>query len=169
MPAVSGRRMVEMGVVEGLRNLEEQVQPAGVDLTLEKIEILVEKGEVGAETKLSKGITVLPNRGFYELPQGSYRITYHEIVAIPSGYLGLLLPRSSLLRNGVTIHTAVWDPGYRGRGMGLMIVFNRQGIRIAEYARVAQLILLKVEDAKELYRGRFQDENLNDYAPSGVY
>ncbi|MBO3753480.1 MAG: hypothetical protein FGF53_01150, partial [Candidatus Brockarchaeota archaeon] len=47
MPALSGRRMVEMGVVEGLRSVEEQVQPAGVDLTLEKIEVLVEEGEIG--------------------------------------------------------------------------------------------------------------------------
>ncbi|MBO3753481.1 MAG: deoxyuridine 5'-triphosphate nucleotidohydrolase, partial [Candidatus Brockarchaeota archaeon] len=110
-----------------------------------------------------------PKTGFYELPQGSYRVTYHEIVNIPAGYLGLLLPRSSLLRNGATIYTAVWDPGYKGRGMGLMVVFNRQGIRIAEEARVAQLILLSLEGSSELYKGRFMFENMELSERPGVY
>lgn len=168
MPALSGKRIIEMGIVEGLRSAEEQVQPAGVDLTLEKVEVLIEEGEISAEPKISKGLNVLPNRGFYELPQGSYRVMYHEIVNIPAGYLGLLLPRSSLLRNGATLYTAVWDPGYKGRGMGLMVVFNRCGIRIAEEARVAQLILFSVEDSAELYRGRFMLENIGEVERSGV-
>ncbi len=169
MPVLSGRRMVEMGVVEGLRSVEEQVQPAGVDLTLEKIQVLVEEGEISAEPRFSKGINIIPKAGFYELPQGSYRVTYHEIVNIPAGHLGLLLPRSSLLRNGVTIYTAVWDPGYKGRGMGLMVVFNKQGVRIAEEARVAQLILLSLEDSSVLYRGRFMFENMEVSERPGVY
>ncbi|MBO3839752.1 MAG: deoxyuridine 5'-triphosphate nucleotidohydrolase [Thermoproteota archaeon] len=169
MPALSGRKIIEMGVVEGLRSVDDQVQPAGIDLTIEKIELLVEKGEISKDPKFSKGVNVLPKNGFYELPQGSYRITYHEIVNIPAGFLGLLLPRSSLLRNGATIYTAVWDPGYRGRGMGLMVVFNKLGIKIAEDARVAQLIVLNVEDSRELYRGRFLGENLNATDRPGVY
>jgi len=168
MPALSGRKIVEMGIVEGLRSAYYQIQPAGVDLTVDKVELLVERGEVSSEPKLSKGINVLPKNGFYELPQGSYRITYHEIVNIPAGFLGLLLPRSSLLRNGATIYTAVWDPGYRGRGMGLMVVFNKLGIRIAEDARVAQLIVFSVEGSGEVYRGMFLGENLDTTEPSGV-
>jgi dUTP pyrophosphatase len=162
MPALSGKKIVEMGIVEGFRKADEQIQPAGVDLTLEKVEILVERGELSTETKISKGINVLPKDGFYELPQGSYRVTYHEVVSIPAGFLGLLMPRSSLLRNGATIYTAVWDPGYKGRGMGLMIVFNKLGIRIAEDARVAQLIVLSMEEPAELYKGRFLGENLDN-------
>lgn len=169
MPVVSGKKIVEMGVVEELRNIEEQVQPAGVDLTLNRVEMLTARGEISVEPRFSKGVNVLPNKGFYELPQGSYRVTYHEIVKIPAGYIGLLMPRSSLLRNGATIYTAVWDPGYRGRGMGLMVVFNRQGIRIAEDARVAQLILLSVEDSAGLYKGRFLGENISNSERSGVY
>ncbi len=161
MPALSGRKIVEMGIVEGLKDDKNQIQPAGIDLTVEKIEVLVERGEISNEPKFSRGVTVLPKNGFYELQEGSYRITYHEIVNIPAGFLGLLLPRSSLLRNGATIHTAVWDPGYKGRGVGLMVVFNKLGIRIAESARVAQLIVLSVEGPTELYRGRFLGENLN--------
>lgn len=169
MPAISGKRIFEMGIVENLRSVEDQIQPAGVDLTLEKIELLVERGEISADPKFSKGINVISKNGFYELPQGSYRITYHEIVNIPAGFLGLLLPRSSLLRNGATIYTAVWDPGYRGRGMGLMVVFNKLGIRIAENARVAQLIVISVEDSELLYKGRFLGENLNTTDRLGVY
>ncbi|MEM2352035.1 MAG: deoxyuridine 5'-triphosphate nucleotidohydrolase [Thermoproteota archaeon] len=166
---MSGRKIIEMEIVKDLRSVDEQVQPAGIDLTIEKIELLVERGEISNNPKFSKGINILPKNGFYELPQGSYRIAYHEIVNIPPGFLGLLLPRSSLLRNGATIYTAVWDPGYRGRGMGLMVVFNKLGIRIAENARIAQLIVLDVEDSKELYKGRFLGENLNNVDHPGVY
>lgn len=167
--ALSGKKIVEMGVVDNLREIDKQIQPAGVDLTLEKVEILMDMGEISAEPKFPNCIVVLPKNGFYELPQGSYRITYHEVVNIPAGYLGLLMPRSSLLRNGATIYTAVWDPGYRGRGVGLMVVFNRHGIRIAEAARVAQLTLFSLEDSRELYGGRFQGENIGMQERFGIY
>lgn len=62
---------------------------------------------------------------------------------------------------GVTVHLAVWDPGYVGRGEALMVVLNPHGVEIEQGARVAQLLLIKlVEKPDRVYRGRYYGENL---------
>ena len=81
-----------------------------------------------------------------ELMPGSYIITYNEIVHIPTNLMALARPRSSLLRCGVNIGTAVWDAGYSGRSQSLMLVYNSQGFRVQKNARVAQLIFMPLTD-----------------------
>ena len=49
-------------------------------------------------------------------------------------------PRSSLCRCGVTLHTAVWDAGYRGRSTSLLNVMNPSGFRVQRGARLLQLV-----------------------------
>ena len=46
-------------------------------------------------------------------------------------------PRSSLLRCGASLHTAVWDAGYRGRSQSLLVVHHPAGLRLGRDARVA--------------------------------
>ena len=66
-------------------------------------------------------------------------------------------PRSSLLRMGVTVETAVWDAGYRGRSEALLIVYNSAGFYIKKDARVVQLIFMRMENAvQQGYSGRYR-------------
>jgi dUTP pyrophosphatase len=68
-------------------------------------------------------------------------------------------PRSTLLRSGVAIHTAVWDAGYSGRGEGLLSVLNPKGYRLQRGAAVLQLVFLRLGAATaEGYRGKYQGE-----------
>ncbi|MCX9014076.1 MAG: deoxyuridine 5'-triphosphate nucleotidohydrolase, partial [Candidatus Methanoperedens sp.] len=70
-------------------------------------------------------------------------------------------PRSSLLRCGVTIETAVWDAGYSGRSESLLVVFNEDGFRVKKDARVLQLLFYRLgERVSEGYSGVYQNENL---------
>ncbi|EMA41461.1 deoxyuridine 5'-triphosphate nucleotidohydrolase [Halococcus hamelinensis] len=147
---------------------DEQVQPNGVDLTLEAVFEQREPGRIGIE---GKEVGVRHRRrehvveGFgendatdpYYLPPGGYVARYTEIVRIPEGHVGFIYPRSSLLRNSCMLNTAVWDAGYEGRGEGLLQVHH--DIEIERGARVAQLVLCEA-DHDDVYDGSYQGENV---------
>src|SRR5881396_2930393 len=99
--------------------------------------------------------------GWWDLHRGAYVITYREKVNLPADLMGLLRPRSTLLRSGVSIHGAVWDAGYSGRGEGLMAVLNSRGYRLQRGARVAQLVFFRLSAATaEGYKGKYHGENV---------
>jgi len=74
--------------------------------------------------------------------------------------MALARPRSSLLRCGVVVHSAVWDAGYSGRSQSLMVVHNPAGFRLQQNARVLQLVFLKLSGETAGYRGIYQGENM---------
>ncbi len=151
-------------LVEGFVNLDEQVQPNGFDLTLREIALPQSSGRIGV--KDSQRIVsdlaplVFDGLGFIDLVPGAYIITYNEIVHLPRNVMALGAPRSSLLRCGVTVHTAVWDAGYSGRSQSLMIVYNPQGFRLQRNARIMQLVFLQLTQETEGYQGAYQGENI---------
>ncbi len=99
--------------------------------------------------------------GDMELPAGSYLITFNEAVRLPRNVMALGRTRSSLLRCGVSLHTAVWDAGYSGRSQSLMVVYNTCGFRLKQNARLMQLVFFRLtEEVDEGYNGIFQGENL---------
>ena len=151
-------------LVEGWVNLEEQVQPNGFDLTLREVALLQSSGKITVTNSQRRVSDLAPlmfdNAGFMDLIPGIYIITYNEIVHIPQNIIALARPRSSLLRCGVTVDTAVWDAGYSGRSQSLMVVYNSQGFRLQQNARVVQLIFWQLTGKTEGYQGTYQGENV---------
>jgi dUTP pyrophosphatase len=138
----------------------EQVQPNGVDLTLDAVFEPVEPGHIGTEGKtIAERREIEPDGEppTYHLDPGGYVARYAETVRIPTDHVGFIYPRSSLMRNGAMVNTAVWDAGYEGRGEGLLQVTHP--IEIDRGARVAQLVLARA-DASGTYDGSYQGENL---------
>ncbi|HEX9976562.1 MAG TPA: deoxyuridine 5'-triphosphate nucleotidohydrolase [Dehalococcoidales bacterium] len=161
------RRLLQMQppLIEGCIDLDAQLQPNGVDLTLREIALLQTPGRItvsNSERVVSAlAPLVFDDRGFIDLMPGAYIITYNEIVHLPTNVMALGRPRSSLLRCGVTIGTAVWDAGYSGRSQSLMVVHHPQGFRLQRNARVAQLIFFYLTGETEGYRGAYQGENMD--------
>ncbi|MFP4590501.1 MAG: deoxyuridine 5'-triphosphate nucleotidohydrolase [Halobacteriales archaeon] len=136
-----------------------QVQPNGVDIGLDRVERPTGGGSIGIDGKSIGGRrTHEPEDGRYTLEPGSYIVGYAERIAVPEGHVGFILPRSSLLRNGATLHTAVWDTGYEGRGEGLLTVGARLGID--DGARIGQFVLAGA-DHRGRYDGTYQGEGLD--------
>ncbi|MCC6047033.1 MAG: deoxyuridine 5'-triphosphate nucleotidohydrolase [Desulfurococcaceae archaeon] len=138
----------------------EQLDCAGIKLTL--CEVLVPQGTatIDLDSKvLPKYVALEPDEyGFYNLSPGAYVVRYCEYVRVPEDYLALALPRSTLIRSCTTLYTAVWDPGYEGRGYGLLSVFCN-GIRIRRGAQVAQLVYVRMlERSAKTYRGTYLGE-----------
>lgn len=138
---------------------------AGLKLHLDKVFVFKERGKLHCEYKyLPEVDEIKPNeRNLYILGPGPYKIRYKEVIAVPNNAIALAIPRSTLLRAGATIYTAVWDPGYNGRGEGLMVVFNPNGIEIEISAQIAQLVFIYMDRKTNFtYRGSYQYENLDN-------
>ena len=151
-------------LIESYINLEEQLQPNGFDLTLKEIGAPQDEGQIGisnAQRKLSKlGPLAFDGTDCVDLAPGAYVITFNEIVHLPKNVMALGAPRSSLLRCGVSIHMAVWDAGYSGRGQSLMVVHNPLGFRLQKNSRIAQLVFFDLAAETEGYSGAYQRENI---------
>jgi dUTP pyrophosphatase len=152
-------------LIEGYINLDEQVQPNGVDLTLREVAMLQSPGRIAVKDsqRLVSNLAplVFDGLGFIDLMPGIYIITYNEIVHLPKNVMALATPRSSLLRCGVTVNTAVWDAGYSGRSQSLLVVYNPQGFRLQRNARIVQLVFLWLTGETEGYQGAYQRENID--------
>jgi dUTP pyrophosphatase len=149
--------------VEGSIDESAQLQVNGFELTVSKVESFESAGKIGfdnADRKLPSYREIKWNDGWALLEKGCYKVTFNEIVSIPKNMCAIALPRSSLLRSGASVHTAVWDAGYRGRSEALLVVYNENGFYLKKDARVIQLIFMGLSDSQEGYKGRYMNENL---------
>jgi dUTP pyrophosphatase len=169
MPVLSGsdiRRLLKNNppLVEGWLNLDEQVQTNGFDLTLREIAAMQSTGTIAVANDARVLADLSPLKfnsdGFLDLTPGVYMVTYNEIVHLPKNIMALGRPRSSLLRCGVNVGTAVWDAGYEGRSQSLLKVHNPRGFRVQQNARITQLIFIELTGDSEGYSGDYQGENI---------
>jgi dUTP pyrophosphatase len=182
--ALLARLGADPPLVRGLADPMRQVQPHGVDLRLESVWRFASAGLVGRDpasippsTHPSLGQAgweparpdrALPERealpfddqGALHLPPGAYLVRFEEIVHLPLDLMALARPRSTLLRCGAALHTAVWDAGYQGRSEALLIVANPHGLRLERGARICQMIFLPLDAAGASYAGTYQGENV---------
>ncbi|NQW23656.1 MAG: deoxyuridine 5'-triphosphate nucleotidohydrolase [SAR202 cluster bacterium] len=152
-------------LLEDYLSLDAQLQPNGFDLSLQGVAKLVTPGAIGAEDtdrELSETQQLeFGPGGWLQLEPGPYLVTFNEVVNLPLNVMALGRPRSSLLRSGVAVHTAVWDAGYKGRSQALLVAYQPGGYRVQRNARLMQLVFFSMETAASKgYDGRFQSENI---------
>ena len=160
-------------LVAGYVDLAAQLQPNGYDLSVGEVARFVLRqaqderasGQLGAsdaDRALSDTEPMsFDAEGWLSLELGAYLITFNEVVNLPPDLMALGRPRSSLLRSGVALHTAVWDAGYRGRSQSLLTVHHPAGFRLQRNARLAQLVFFRLATSPEQgYQGRYQGDGL---------
>lgn len=160
---IENRLKASPPLVEAYLDLASQLQTNGFDLTLRDIRTF----ESGGRLALDNSERILPVMGrlvwqpdgCIQLNPGVYSITFNEIVNLPRDIMALGRPRSSLLRCGASIHTAVWDAGYSGRSESLLVVYNPHGIVLKRNARVLQLVFMYLTQDSRGYNGVYQREN----------
>ena len=153
----------EHPLVESLIDADTQIQSCGVDLTLRQVSRFTSAGSVDYDNSarvISERQPLEWTNGWVHLAPGSYHVVYNEVVNLPSDIMALAYPRSSLLRCGATVYTAVWDPGYSGRAEALLQVQNPAGLDLAQNARIVQLVFTMLGNpVGSQYTGRFHGEN----------
>jgi len=90
------------------------------------------------EIELAKGYEIKPNSFFYT--------STAEYIKIPQNMCGIILPRSTFARIGLTLPSSMYaNPGYEGHLP--LIIHNHSPftVKIPPYYKVAQLLLLEIK------------------------
>lgn len=141
---------------------ESQFQPCGVDITLKEICTYKNAGKIdfdNKERKISEVKTIPFANDEVKIAAGAYKVIFNEYVHIPQDVAAFCFPRSSLLRSGITLECAVWDPGYEGRSEALLIVLNSHGAVLKKNAKIGQLVFIRLLERTSSYEGVYKGEN----------
>ncbi|WP_431230444.1 dCTP deaminase domain-containing protein [Paenarthrobacter nicotinovorans] len=137
-------------LASGAPNFEEQLQPAGLDVTVQKIARLTGHARIGKpyQNQVASENDVPLNNGWFDLTPGSYILYLNERFDIPHDLAGLVLPRSTLIRCGGALESGLWDPGFQGKGrLGLNIPFMEK-ISIQKDGPIGQIIFFQMNQAE---------------------
>ncbi len=144
----------------GTINSGEQSQPAGYDLTFSKAYSYPDSIHTLSISKSenSKLQELLPDReGYFEFAKGAYMLELNEITTIPKDSIGILFPRSTLLRNGIDLRTALFDPGYSGQPKVMLVCYRP--LKLQRFSRIGQLVLIRSDkEFPKEYKGQYQGE-----------
>ncbi len=156
------RERIKRGLIRDYIDLETQLQPNGFDCTLRSIKMLKSAGKIdfSNEERVLSESEEIEFDDWVHLRPGVYKAVLNEIVKLETDMIAIAKPRSSLLRCGVTVETAVWDAGYEGRSEVLIVVHNPSGVWLRRNARIIQLIFLKLCLETTQYGGIYKGENL---------
>jgi len=154
-------------LLENIIDPDIQIQSNGVELTLKEVYQFDRRygpGAVSFENRKRKVVEMrlipFDEKGWVTLKRGAYKVVFNEIVHIPNDLFAIARPRSTLLRNGATVETAVWDSGYSGRSESLLVVYNDSGLLVERNARLIQLVFFRISEVTNPYIGRYQGENV---------
>lgn len=102
---------------------------------------------------------VMPNEnGVYALKQGYYLIEFENRIKVGAHESGLVVPRSTLMRNGVVLFTCLYDSGYCGKMIAGMQVFSPRAY-FGEHERIGQYLCFDAESLHQ-YHGSYQEASL---------
>jgi dUTP pyrophosphatase len=93
------------------------------------------------------GFDLRSNMDFFDIYPYEFKQIYTGVkVAIPPGYMGMIVPRSGLGSKGFTLRNTVGiiDSDYRGEIILMVTNNSKSPIPINKYDRVAQLIFVPV-------------------------
>lgn len=140
----------------------------GVDLTIKKIFNITKAGQVEIDKTYIPEYSEYPciqqpdGKKLFYLEKGTYVAELNEGIKLGKNNTALIIMRSSLNRCGVTIQSAVWDPGYTTESnnkIGTMsvrlTVDTDKGFIVEKNARICQILIFENEDC-DLYNGQFQ-------------
>lgn len=174
MGNLTGKQLVEQGIVTGEIN-EDNIAQHGVDLNLIKVE-LIDGTHTNGVVPL-KGKTLLAMRipveleigssgvpGWYLVP-GAYDVTLQQGCKVPNDKMLLIRQRSSLLRNGTTLHSSVFDAGFETTNIGTVMIVHTP-IYIHQGARIAQIYAHNSNVVENLYNGQFQGDKQREVTPT---
>ena len=157
---LSGEDIKRFGL---LRNADEKnMQAQGWDVRLEKVYHIIYKPygekikeEDYKEFSLPYG-TVPPNTSVLFKLMETVDLRSREGLPCVNA---LVLPKSSLTRRGVTVHSAWWDAGYVGSGM-VLVRTSDTPLKIKPGDSFGQMIFFVGQSTNMLYEGQYQNEGI---------
>lgn len=143
-------------------DVEKQMQPNGFDLRVVSISTAVGSVTVPAEQHVDYSQMIV-NRvdckdGYFSLKANqNYVVNYRESISVKDGFAAIIVGRSSLLRAGIFITSALYDTGFEGQLGGVIRPMNNAKIQFG--ARLGQVIFHESKFNGMRYQGRYQGTN----------
>lgn len=147
----------EKELIKLFPDFKELVQPSGIDLRLENVFIQKSAGSLVDNQKNLPELEKLEPPIYTLKPKTAYSVTIEPKMKIPKGYTQLYLPRSTLNRSFISVHTAVGDPGFYGTLQFLLYNYGEFDYTIKQGERIAQAVVFPVTGSGE-YNGSYQEE-----------
>lgn len=100
-------------------------------------------GDAGFDIAASEAVDLMPGERAL--------VSTGLALAIPEGYAGLVIPRSGLaIRHGISVVNGpgLYDSGYRGEMMVILINHGTEPLRIEVGDRIAQLVIVAIPDVR---------------------
>ena len=154
---------------------DKDYQPSGLDLRLGKVFYfegddnlqygLIDGKKILPEQKVLKPVLVQCGKddfvaGWKLIPGQPYIGQVKGQIEIGDNNAQMYLPRSTLLRAGVNVYTALGDLGYNGHLSFLIINHGPNSFFIQEGERFAQLVDFEVQGGSESYDGAYQEKKV---------
>ncbi|MEE8403523.1 MAG: dCTP deaminase [Candidatus Hydrothermarchaeaceae archaeon] len=152
------RRILEEKLLENCSI--ENVQGAGYDMKIEKLFSVDSSAFLGTEERRLPELCEVPGPFFKLDPDKYYLCLTRESVNMPEDLIAFILQRSTLFRCGVSLRTAVVDPGYKG---ALTIGIKNEGpseFSLEQGARIAQIVFSELRGDAVGYSGKYQGGKL---------
>lgn len=162
---INAEQIIESNVLK-LEHSKGKPAQVGYDLSVKSIHTLEGHGHVlKNKTDLpyyrEKPLSFREDRteGWYLSAGQCYEVTFWEGCNIPNNLVGLIRQRSSLLRNGIILHSSIFDPGFETDFMGSFVIAHNP-VFIEKDARIAQIYFHKCQsvNSDNLYNGQFQKD-----------
>ena len=129
------------------------IQPNAVDLRLDQVlhinnkEFLLDEEQKKHRGTSKVGVDL---RGYYNLPIGTYEVTFENIVSIADGEAGFVITRSTLNRNGVYLTSGLYDAGIMAGALHV----TSGSFKVKKGTSLGQFLLFKAETLS-LYDGDY--------------
>lgn len=148
----------EKELIKLFPDFQELVQPSGIDLRLDKVYKQTGPASLIGNQKKLPELEMLEPPIYSLKPKTAYIGTVDRKIKIPKGLSMLYLPRSTLLRSFVSVHTAVGDPGFYGTLNFLLYNYGEFDYNIKQDERIAQAVVFDVTGSGE-YNGSYQEKD----------
>jgi len=145
-----------------------EIQPHGIDIKVTNVYYLINK-DINAKVTDDDYIPLEKfredNKYYWELCPQQAVLFELEIVDLSkenldSPVVGFVLPKSRFLRRGITINSALWDMGFKGKGKVLVVNHSERIQKIYEGMYFGQIIFLEGQKGDQIYAGTHQGEGL---------
>lgn len=158
--SVIDKHLVHFPKDEQMFDEEAQIQPNGIDLRVISVSSVFGTARVPRDGKVDFSkmkVEELPWKDAYVSlkPGESYVVNFREEISVRDGYCAIIVPRSSLLRSGNFVTSALWDTGFQGTLGGVIRPLNQ--VEIEYGARLAQVQFHEAKFRGDRYEGRYQN------------
>lgn len=147
----------EKELIKLFPDFKELVQPSGIDLRIDEVFKQTGPGSLIDNEKNLPELERLEPPIYTLKPKTAYLASIDRKIKIPKGFSMLYLPRSTLLRSFVSVHTAVGDPGFYGTLQFMVYNYGDFDYTIKQGERIAQAVVFPVTGSGE-YNGSYQEE-----------